>query len=149
MDLTPQQFACFREVFQYLNLDGDDSVSLREFLTVMEGLGLNPFEGDVQSLINEVDLDGNGSIEFNEFVALMINRLTQIYKAEDMIDAFQVFDKSNSGYLDAGELRTVYLALGVKITNAEIDEIISAADFDGDGVIGFDDFIQMMTEHVE
>ncbi len=41
--------------------------SLQELSTVMRSLGQNPTDAEVQDMINEVDVDGSGAIEFPEF----------------------------------------------------------------------------------
>ena len=38
--------------------------------TVMRSLGQNPTEAELQDMINEVDADGNGTIDFPEFLSL-------------------------------------------------------------------------------
>ena len=41
----------------------------------MRSLGQNPTEAELQDMINEVDADDNGTIDFPEFVALMARRM--------------------------------------------------------------------------
>ena len=43
------------------------SFFLQELSTVMRSLGQNPTDAEVQDMINEVDVDGSGAIEFPEF----------------------------------------------------------------------------------
>ena len=40
--------------------------------SVMKSMGLKPTEAELQDMINEVDADGNGAIDFPEFLALMV-----------------------------------------------------------------------------
>lgn len=70
----------FREAFQVFDIDGDGTISHSELGTVMQSLGQNPTEEEVAAMIEDVDADGNGSIEFEEFCVLMQRKLKQ---AED------------------------------------------------------------------
>jgi len=51
--------------------DGDGTITTRELGTVMRSLGQNPTEAELQDMINEVDADGNGTIDFPEFLTMM------------------------------------------------------------------------------
>eukprot|EP00983_Pelagomonas_calceolata_P040206 1137503-Pelagomonas_calceolata.AAC.4 len=46
-----------------------------ELGTVMRSLGQNPTEAELQDMINEVDADGNGTIDFPEFLMLMARKM--------------------------------------------------------------------------
>lgn len=51
--------------------DGDGTITSTELGTVMRSLGQNPTEAELQDMINDVDADGNGTIDFPEFLTMM------------------------------------------------------------------------------
>ena len=51
----------------------------KELSTVMRSLGQNPTDAEVQDMINEVDVDGSGAIEFPEFCVSLLLRLHIVF----------------------------------------------------------------------
>lgn len=51
------------------------TITTKELGTVMRSLGQNPTEAELQDMINEVDADGNGTIDFPEFLSLMAKKM--------------------------------------------------------------------------
>ena len=95
-------------------------------------------------MINEVDADGNGTIDFPEFLSLMARKMKDTDTEEELIEAFKVFDRDGNGLISAAELRHVMTNLGEKLTDEEVDEMIREADVDIDGLINFEEFVSMM-----
>ena len=44
-------------------------------------------------MINEVDADGNGTIDFPEFLTMMARKMKDTDSEEEIREAFRVFDK--------------------------------------------------------
>ncbi|MQM05760.1 hypothetical protein Taro_038566 [Colocasia esculenta] len=107
-------------------------ITTKELGTVMRSLGQNPTEAELQDMINEVDADGNGTIDFPEFLNLMARKMKDTDSEEELKEAFRVFDKDQNGFISAAELRHVMTNLGEKLTDEEVDEMIREADVDGD-----------------
>jgi len=79
----------------------------------MRSLGQNPTEAELQDMINEVDADGNGTIDFPEFLTMMARKMRDTDSEEEIKEAFKVFDKDGNGYISAAELRHVMTNLGI------------------------------------
>merc|ERR1712093_680156 len=93
----------------------------QELGTVMRSLGQNPTEAELQDMINEVDADGSGTIDFPEFLNLMAKKMKDTDSEEEIKEAFKVFDKDGNGFISAAELRHVMTNLGEKLTDEEVD----------------------------
>lgn len=139
------RIAEFKEAFSLFDKDGDGTITTKELGTVMRSLGQNPTEAELQDMINEVDADGNGTIDFPEFLTMMARKMKDTDSEEEIREAFRVFDKDGNGYISAAELRHVMTNLGEKLTDEEVDEMIREADIDGDGQVNYEEFVQMMT----
>ncbi|KAJ3561276.1 hypothetical protein NPX13_g9009 [Xylaria arbuscula] len=138
-------------------------ITTKELGTVMRSLGQNPSESELQDMINEVDADNNGTIDFPgkipmsplygrkqsdefgraEFLTMMARKMKDTDSEEEIREAFKVFDRDNNGFISAAELRHVMTSIGEKLTDEEVDEMIREADQDGDGRIdsGEDDVV--------
>jgi calmodulin len=130
--------------FSLFDKDGDGTITTKELGTVMRSLGQNPTEAELLDMINEVDADGNGTIDFPEFLSLMARKMKDTDTEEELIEAFKVFDRDGNGFISAAELRHVMTNLGEKLTDEEVDEMIREADVDGDGQINYEEFVRMM-----
>ena len=133
-DLAKDTIEEFRDAFSLFDKNGDGSISTAELGEVMRSLGHKPTEEGLKIMIDEVDADGNGNIDFAEFLTLMARRMKAKDTQTEIAEAFKVFDKDNSGKISVKELRDVMTSLGEKLTKNEVEDMIKDADIDGDGV---------------
>merc|ERR1712222_232143 len=86
--LTEEQIAEFKEAFSLFDKDGDGQITTKELGTVMRSLGQNPSESELQDMINEVDADNNGTIDFPEFLTMMARKMKDTDSEEEIREAF-------------------------------------------------------------
>ena len=95
----------------------------------------------------QADTDGNGTIDFMEFIEMMPRQERDDNAEEEMIEAFRIFDTDGNGSITADELRQIFNNLGEKLTDEEISDMIKEADTDGDGEINYQEFVRMMFQN--
>ncbi|OSX77546.1 hypothetical protein BU14_0144s0010 [Porphyra umbilicalis] len=143
-DLSEETIREFKEAFALFDKDGDGTITSTELGAVMRSLGQQPTEAALKQMISEVDADGSGTIDFAEFLTLMSRKMKSADSQAEILEAFKVFDKDNSGKISADELRQVMNNLGEKLSDEEVNEMIREADTNGDGEIDVKEFVKMM-----
>ncbi|KAJ4709046.1 Calmodulin-like protein [Melia azedarach] len=146
-----------KRVFATFDKDGDGFITQKELRESLKNLRLTVSEKEAEEMVEKVDANGDGLIDFDEFCmpyeALMgVENHQQEGIVEegggegDLKEAFDVFDKDKDGLISVEELGSVLSSLGLnegkKIENCK--EMIRKVDMDGDGMVSFDEFRRMM-----
>ncbi|EED17074.1 troponin C, putative [Talaromyces stipitatus ATCC 10500] len=142
--LSEEQISRFREAFAVFDKDGNGEITAEELRDVMRSLGQNPTESELQDIVNELDVDHTGTIDFDEFLTMMVHKGKATDEEAELRAAFDVFDQDGSGTISADEMRRVMKSIGENLTDAEIDEMIREADTDGNGTIDCEFFWIML-----
>ncbi|WP_226589919.1 EF-hand domain-containing protein [Microseira wollei] len=143
--ITEEEVAKLWEAFKVFDTDGSSCISVEELGQVMRSLGQSPREIELRDMIKEVDVDLSGSIDFEEFKALMVAQKGD--RKSRLKLAFSVFDEDGSGQITANELRSVMSQFG--LTDRELDEMIKEVDHDGDASIDFEEFVKLVPDESE
>jgi calmodulin len=110
----------------------------------MKKLGSNPTDDDIQQMIKSVDDNGDGEIDFDEFLILMSTKKKNEDPDKELMDAFKVFDADGSGTISRKELKKLMKQLGQKLSDQELDAMMEEVDTDKSGEIDFEEFKAMM-----
>mmetsp|Transcript_89356 Transcript_89356/g.208009 ORF Transcript_89356/g.208009 Transcript_89356/m.208009 type:complete len:157 (-) Transcript_89356:181-651(-) len=143
--LSEIQVSEFKEGFDLFDAEGNGTILIKDLPTLMRALGQTPSDAEHQEMVAEVDFDGNGTVDFPEFLTLISRKMKTTDFEEELIAAFTVFDRDNNGFINSHELRNVMSNIGEKFTDDEVDEMIRTADVDCDGQINYEEFVKMMS----
>ena len=142
--ITPANLAGMKEAFCLYDKDRDGFIDAKELAICMRSLGQSPTQAEIVDMANEIDADGDGMIDFYEFVMLMSRQMRDVDSKEAIVEAFKIFDLDGDGFITHDELRHMMTGMGEKLTHSEVDEIIKQADQDGDGKINLEEFTRML-----
>ena len=145
--LTKNQISDFKQAFALFDHDSNGSISAVELGKVLKALGQNPSPNELNDMINEVDVDGSGSIEFAEFVILMTHKVREMSKEEEIREAFAILDKENKGTLTAKNLKYFMRKVAhLKLSSEEAEAMIEFASGSDNGIVTFDDFLEVVKQ---
>ncbi|XP_038067923.1 calmodulin-like [Patiria miniata] len=150
---SEDQFSEFKAAFSLFDKDGDGTVTSDELAVVLRSIGLNPTKRELDKIIKEADADGNNTIELNEFLATISQKMVQeekgradddIMTEQEIKKTYDIFDSNGNGYISACDIRRVGALYGECFTDEVANQMIGEADTDADGRVTYRDFLKMM-----
>ena len=97
---------------------------------------------EVEQIFSNIDYDNNGTISFDEFLKAAIDK-KKLLTEEKLKAAFALFDMNGDGDIEAKELQEV-MGENNDIQGDIWAKMIAEVDLDGNGVIDFEEFKDMM-----
>ena len=120
---SEEQIENYKEAFLEYDKDGSGNINIKELGTVMRTLGENPTEDELQNLINKFDEDGNGTMEFTEFLCLMAAKVREnihAAKVRENIHAAKVRENIHSAKIMELRLERAFMQLRLERTFMQI-----------------------------
>ncbi|XP_021627963.2 calcium-dependent protein kinase 24 [Manihot esculenta] len=143
-NLPPEQVDEIKQMFYVMDTDETGDLSFEELKNGFHNIGHTLPDPDVQMLMDAADIDGNGTLSIEEFVAMSIH-LIKIGSDEHLFQAFRFFDKDLNGYIEFDELKDAMVNDNLGPNNEQIiKDIMSDVDLDKDGRISYEEFKTMM-----
>merc|ERR1712176_1050598 len=143
--LNEDQIKALRDIFMQLDGNGDGKLTVNEMKEGIQKAGLKEIPQDLQQIMEDVDSDGSGVIDYTEFLAATLDK--RVYMKEDVCwSAFRVFDRNGDGKISPEELKNVLGDSSVEdvVGVDTIKQLLQEVDGNGDGMIDFQEFMQMM-----
>lgn len=143
-ELTEEQKQEIREAFDQFDTDGSGSIDAKELRVAMRALGFELAREEVREMIHKVVGPNATAIDFNQFLEMMGQKILQRDPLQEILKAFELFDKDHNGSISLKDLKTATIELGENLTDDELREMIKEADRDLDGEVGKNEFIEVM-----
>ncbi|EKX44118.1 hypothetical protein GUITHDRAFT_48556, partial [Guillardia theta CCMP2712] len=148
--LSNEELQGIKDMFRLFDTDNNDTMDEFELRVAMRGLGYGTSSEQAHRLFMALDKDHSGCIESSEAKHLILGSLGALDElsprelGQRIKQAFVAFDSDGSGSITADELSSALLKLGLELSELEVQEITMQADTDGDGIIRYDEFEDMV-----
>jgi calmodulin len=156
------------DAFALMDLQKRGEMDFDEFKAGMALAGMKFSETEAREIFETADLDGGGTIDYEEFSEVMREKLddepgrnkkrkkkTSAEEADntpddkELEDAFALMDVQKRGEVDFDEFKAGMALAGMKFSEAEAREIFETADLDGGGTIDYEEFSEVMREKLD
>lgn len=142
--IPEDQIENLRKAFIKIDKNGDGVLSKQE---LSEGVskvpGCNIKEEDWDLVLQLMDTNNNGNIDYTEFIAGCMQSYVYL-KENNLKHAFEYFDKDGNGTITLEELKETLSSDDLLLDEKEIEMIISEIDQNDDGKIDYNEFLEMM-----
>jgi Ca2+-binding EF-hand superfamily protein len=145
--LDKEQIAILKKAFDTF-AQGNTFITPDVVGSIFRMMGTAFTEETLQETIAEIDEDGSGQIEFEEFTILAAKFIVEEDDEDvqkELKEAFRLYDKEGQGYITTAVLKQILHEIDDKLTEEELDGMIDEIDEDGSGTVDFDEFMEMMT----
>lgn len=147
--LPDEQIHGLKEMFNMWDTDKNGNLTPEELRLGLINNGKSVSDPDVQLFMEAADLDGNGTLDCEEFVTIAVH-IKRISSDEQLKQAFSSFDKNKSGYIEFEELREALFEEHEEANSEQAaQDIILDADLDKDGRISYQEFAAMMKTGID
>eukprot|EP00914_Ancora_sagittata_P011954 GHVO01023177.1.p1 GENE.GHVO01023177.1~~GHVO01023177.1.p1 ORF type:complete len:548 (-),score=88.06 GHVO01023177.1:70-1713(-) len=150
---TAEETKSLTDIFRKLDTNGDGQLDRKELVEgyavlmqsnqekgqVAEDMSPGAIESEVDKILESVDFDKNGTIEYSEFVTVAMDKRLLLSR-ERLQAAFNMFDQDGSGTIAAEELRRILR----DVDDDSWAAILAEVDHNNDGEVDFDEFVDMM-----
>lgn len=143
LEISPEEYEEYKEAFDMYDKDGSGSISVMEFIKALKNMGQTLSQDEINNLIQSIDGDNSGEIDFNEFLIFMVQKKRNKDEEDLILRAFKSFDKDKDGKLSINEFKYILCNLGHnRFTQDDCDLIFSELDLNQDGYLDYVEFIK-------
>ena len=142
--LTRKQVEEYKSMFDDLDVEGTGRITAEDIQVRLEQVGSFKTIKQIKRNLKRYDADGNGTLDFCEFLTLMLHDLNMSNPQETLRNVFLTFDEDRDGKIAAAELKRTMEMVGIPVSMREAKFVIKMADREGDGELCYDEFVDFV-----
>lgn len=148
--ISQQERSTLAKAFKQIDRDGSGIIERNELIEAYRSVYGAVNDRFVENIIEKIDTNGSGKIDFTEFLTACTSR-KRLFHKKALVQAFEFFDKvtrqpmqDGTGYIDVKELRELMGEAEGGNAVSEIAKILQDLDGDGDMQISKEEFLNRL-----
>ena len=133
-----------KDIFDKYDSNRDGNVTSDELANILKAININVSDEEIKEIIEELELEGNNEINYEDFVSIVNRREKDVDTEEEVLKAFKFFDKEGNGLININDLKHIMITVCKNLSEPEIDDMLKEADLDMDGFINYEEFIRSL-----
>jgi calmodulin len=135
----------YKEIFDSYDINKNGKIERKEMQIILKKLGKNGTQEEIDDIWRAMNkIKSDSTISFDDFIEFInrFNLTKNSMSTDDIINAFQIFDRNHDGTISINEFKHILMDLGQKLSEKEVEEIIQDIDFNEDGKINYREFVE-------
>ena len=143
--IEPDNLETLRRSFSEVDFNQDGYISKDELSQAIDNVGQIISEQELDRMYELVDKDGNGLLDFEEFMELMEGNCLCQSKDKEVEQLFRIIDIDNKGYITEEELTSMLKKLGENVRKKDVRKMIELGDKNKDKRLCLEEFKDMIS----
>lgn len=137
----------YQEIFDSYDVNGNGVIDKKEMESILQKLGQPATSKQIEKVFNELG-NSKSQLTFEEFIEFIKKYHLSKNKnsTDDVIGAFQVFDRNHNGVLSLSEFKHILMDLGQKFSEEEVNDLFKESDLNKDGNLDYREFVTFWQE---
>src|SRR3990167_97799 len=137
----------YDKVFDLIDEDGGGELEPAELKKALAALGEELSDEEIMDMIKEIDVDGNGSIDKDEFFVMVQNRTKDAKLLDALFKSFELYSETEESYITQSEFIRIIQLGNPSADNIEVETLSKCVPWDNDGLLDVRKFLfQLMEE---
>ena len=135
----------YKEIFDSYDINKNGKIERKEMQIILKKLGKNGTQEEIDDIWRAMNkIKSDSTISFDDFIEFInrFNLTKNSMSTDDIINAFEIFDRNHDGTISINEFKHILMDLGQKLSEDEVEEIFQDIDFNEDGKINYREFVE-------
>lgn len=129
-----------KTTFDLLDRDKDGNIDVKELERFILSQGMNIPPEELQELVEKIDSNGDGKIQYGEFKQSMDKIITKEDEESLCKQIFDMLDRGSDKVISVEELKYAFYCLGEPLTDDDVRHLIQFASGNGRDEVTFEEF---------
>lgn len=137
MNLSKKLEKKLKETFYLVDIDKDNYINTNEVGLTLRALGIYLTETEINDINNNIDPNNIGKVSYEDFKKTYIEKLQTNKTIDDLINAFQFFDKNGTNKINFNQFKHNLKFMGDSLTEEEINTLKEEFNIDEEGNLNY------------